>query len=107
MNNVNCHLAFDDRIRPAELTSYPYARLLMILGMDCHGFSGFCMDISLESPNIENLSVFREFAGCYFPDELLGLPPAREIESWHELIPVLRNLSQRLPYRMATVESRS
>ncbi|GJV59213.1 putative reverse transcriptase domain-containing protein [Tanacetum coccineum] len=37
------------------------------------------MDTSLESPNIENLFVVREFADV-FPDELPGLPPAREIE---------------------------
>ncbi|GJZ98462.1 reverse transcriptase domain-containing protein [Tanacetum coccineum] len=37
------------------------------------------MDTSLESPNIKNLSVVREFADV-FPDELPGLPPAREIE---------------------------
>ncbi|GKF77548.1 hypothetical protein Tco_0230018, partial [Tanacetum coccineum] len=44
------------------------------------------MDTSLESPNIENLSVIREFADV-FPDELPGLPPAREIEFGIELIP--------------------
>ncbi|GJR50770.1 hypothetical protein Tco_1401291 [Tanacetum coccineum] len=40
------------------------------------------MDTSLESPNVENLSVVREFADV-FPDELPGLPPAREIEFDH------------------------
>ncbi|GJW41065.1 hypothetical protein Tco_0066910 [Tanacetum coccineum] len=39
-----------------------------------------------KSPNIENLSVVREFADV-FPDELPGLPPAREIEFGIELIP--------------------
>ncbi|GJY38194.1 putative reverse transcriptase domain-containing protein [Tanacetum coccineum] len=43
------------------------------------------MDTSLESPNIENLSVVREFADV-FPDELPGLPSAREIEFGIELI---------------------
>ncbi|GJZ32127.1 zinc finger, CCHC-type, retrotransposon gag domain protein [Tanacetum coccineum] len=45
----------------------------------CQGFLASVMDTSLENPNIENLSVVREFADV-FPDELPGLPPAREIE---------------------------
>ncbi|GJX84264.1 hypothetical protein Tco_0335038 [Tanacetum coccineum] len=49
-------------------------------------FLASVMDTSLESPNIENLSVVREFADV-FPDELPGLPPAREIEFGIELIP--------------------
>nr|GFB38168.1 hypothetical protein [Tanacetum cinerariifolium] len=44
-------------------------------------FSGFC-----ESPNIENLSVVREFADVFL-NEHPGLPPAREIEFGIELIP--------------------
>ncbi|GJR62638.1 reverse transcriptase [Tanacetum coccineum] len=60
------------------------------------------MDTSLESPNIENLSVVREFADV-FPDELPGLPPAREIEFGIELIPGAEPISK-APYRMAPVE---
>ncbi|GJV45654.1 hypothetical protein Tco_1430190 [Tanacetum coccineum] len=59
-------------------------------------------DTSLESPNIENLSVVREFADV-FPDELPGLPPAREIEFGIELIPGAEPISK-APYRMAPVE---
>ncbi|GKC36805.1 putative reverse transcriptase domain-containing protein, partial [Tanacetum coccineum] len=54
------------------------------------------------SPNIENLSVVREFADV-FPDELPGLPPAREIEFGIELIPGAEPISK-APYRMAPVE---
>ncbi|GJS25791.1 retrotransposon protein, putative, ty3-gypsy subclass [Tanacetum coccineum] len=57
------------------------------------------MDTSLKSPNIENLSVVREFADV-FPDELPGLPPAREIEFGIELIPGVEPISK-APYRMA------
>ncbi|GKG49404.1 hypothetical protein Tco_0515856, partial [Tanacetum coccineum] len=53
------------------------------------------MDTSLESPNIENLSVVREFADV-FPDELLGLPPAREIEFGIKLIPGAEPISKAL-----------
>ncbi|GKF62427.1 hypothetical protein Tco_0182481 [Tanacetum coccineum] len=50
------------------------------------------------SPNIENLSVVREFADV-FPDELPGLPPAREIEFGIKLIPGAKPISK-APYRM-------
>nr|GFC56636.1 RVP_2 domain-containing protein [Tanacetum cinerariifolium] len=50
------------------------------------GFLAYVMDTSLESLNIENLFVVREFVDV-FPDELPGLPLAREIEFGIELIP--------------------
>ncbi|GJQ93295.1 putative reverse transcriptase domain-containing protein [Tanacetum coccineum] len=73
-----------------------------MIGLVIFGFSDSVMDISLESPNIENLSVVREFADV-FPDELPGLPPAREIEFGIELIPGAEPISK-APYRMAPVE---
>ncbi|GJT92012.1 putative reverse transcriptase domain-containing protein [Tanacetum coccineum] len=85
---VNCPLRFDDRIRPANLLPCHMLDFDVILGKigtyldfrhGCQGFLASVMDTSLESPNIENLSVVREFADV-FPDELPGLPPAREIE---------------------------
>ncbi|GJS92192.1 putative nucleotidyltransferase, ribonuclease H [Tanacetum coccineum] len=76
------------------------ARTLISHG--CQGFLASVMDTSLESPNIENLSVVREFADV-FPDELPGLPPAREIEFGIELIPGAEPISK-APYRMAPVE---
>ncbi|GJS41153.1 retrotransposable element Tf2 [Tanacetum coccineum] len=76
------------------------ARTLISHG--CQGFLASVMDTSLESPNIENLFVVREFADV-FPDELPGLPPAREIEFGIELIPGAEPISK-APYRMAPVE---
>ncbi|GJV95731.1 DNA/RNA polymerases superfamily protein [Tanacetum coccineum] len=126
---VNCPIRFDDRIRPANLLPIHMLDFDVILGMDwlashratidCyaktmifgnvrqpefvyHGFLASVMDTSLESPNIENLSVVREFADV-FPDELPGLPPAREIEFGIELIPGAEPISK-APYRMAPVE---
>ncbi|GJV69603.1 putative reverse transcriptase domain-containing protein [Tanacetum coccineum] len=61
------------------------------------GFLASVMDTSLESPNIENLSVVREFADV-FPDELPGLPPAREIEFGIELIPGAEPISKLVSY---------
>nr|GFD13891.1 hypothetical protein [Tanacetum cinerariifolium] len=76
--------------------------------IDCYartvifGFLASVMDTSLESPNIKNLSVVREFADV-FPDELPGLPLAREIEFGIELIPSAEPISKAL-YRMTPVE---
>nr|GFA47531.1 zinc finger, CCHC-type, retrotransposon Gag domain protein [Tanacetum cinerariifolium] len=98
---VNCPLRFDDRIRPANLLPIHMfefdARTLISHG--CQGFLAFVMDTSLESPNIENLSVVCEFADV-FPDELPGLHPAREIEFGIELIHGAEPISK-APYRMA------
>ncbi|GKF35367.1 putative reverse transcriptase domain-containing protein, partial [Tanacetum coccineum] len=87
---VSCPLRFDDRIRPANLLPIHMLDFDVILGMDwlasyratidcyartvifgnvrqpeffyhgCQGFLASVMDTSLESPNIENLSVVRE-----------------------------------------------
>ncbi|GJY96512.1 retrotransposon protein, putative, ty3-gypsy subclass [Tanacetum coccineum] len=61
-----------------------------------------CYGQSLESPNIENLSVVREFADV-FPDELPGLPRLGRDCIWLELIPGAEPISK-APYRMAPVE---
>ncbi|GJV18525.1 putative reverse transcriptase domain-containing protein [Tanacetum coccineum] len=77
-----------------KLISAMKARTLISHG--CQGFLASVMDTSLESPNIENLSVVREFADV-FPDELPGLPPAREIEFGIELIPGAEPISKAPP----------
>nr|GFC24602.1 hypothetical protein [Tanacetum cinerariifolium] len=64
-------------LKSVKLISAMKVRTLISHG--CQGFLASVMDTSLESLNIENLSVVREFADV-FPDELPGLPPAREIE---------------------------
>nr|GFC19392.1 reverse transcriptase [Tanacetum cinerariifolium] len=87
-------------LKSVKLISPMKARTLISHG--CQGFLASVMDTSLESPNIENLSVVREFADV-FPDELPGLPPAREIEFDIELIPGVEPISK-APYRMAPVE---
>nr|GFB96096.1 putative reverse transcriptase domain-containing protein [Tanacetum cinerariifolium] len=73
-----------------------------LISHGCQGFLDSVLDTYLESPNIENLSVVREFADV-FPDELPGLPPAREIEFGVELILGAKPISK-APYRMAPVE---
>ncbi|GJZ89884.1 zinc finger, CCHC-type, retrotransposon gag domain protein [Tanacetum coccineum] len=78
-------------LKSVKLISAMKARTLISHG--CQGFLASVMDTSLESPNIENLSVVREFADV-FPDELPGLPPAREIEFGIELIPGAEPISK-------------
>ncbi|GJT35173.1 putative reverse transcriptase domain-containing protein [Tanacetum coccineum] len=87
-------------LKSVKLISAMKVRTLISHG--CQGFLASVMDTSLESPNIENLSVVHEFADV-FPDELPGLPPAREIEFGIELIPGAEPISK-APYRMAPVE---
>ncbi|GJT55493.1 putative reverse transcriptase domain-containing protein [Tanacetum coccineum] len=123
---VNCPLRFDDRIRPANLLPIHMLDFDVILGMDwlashratidcyartarnliSHGwprlFSGLLLWNIFGESYYENLSVVREFADV-FPDELPGLPPAREIEFGIELIPGAEPISK-APYRMAPVE---
>ncbi|GJS48519.1 putative reverse transcriptase domain-containing protein [Tanacetum coccineum] len=78
-------------LKSVKLISAMKARTLISHG--CQGFLASVMDTSLESPNIENLSVVREFTDV-FPDELPGLPPAREIEFGIELIPGAEPISK-------------
>ncbi|GJZ02102.1 reverse transcriptase [Tanacetum coccineum] len=105
---VNCPLRFADRIRPANLLPIHMLDFDVILGMDWFGLlhratiDSMLGTVILLSPNIENLSVVREFADV-FPDELPRLPPAREIEFGIELIPGAEPISK-APYRMAPVE---
>ncbi|GJU35095.1 retrotransposon protein, putative, ty3-gypsy subclass [Tanacetum coccineum] len=87
-------------LKSVKLISAMKARTLISHG--CQGFLASVMDTSLESPNIENLSVVREFADV-FPDELPGLPPAREIEFGIELIPGAEPISK-APYSYGSVE---
>nr|GEX79369.1 putative reverse transcriptase domain-containing protein [Tanacetum cinerariifolium] len=84
-------------LKSVKLISTMKERTLISHG--CQGFLAYITDTSLESPNIENLSVVREFADV-FPDELPGLPSVREIEFGIELIPGAEPISK-APYRMA------
>ncbi|GJR33795.1 putative nucleotidyltransferase, ribonuclease H [Tanacetum coccineum] len=68
------------------------ARTLISHG--CQGFLASVMDTSLESPNIENLSVVREFADV-FPVDFLDIPRLERFNFGIELNSVL-NRSQRL-----------
>jgi hypothetical protein len=51
---------------------------------------------------LEHLLVVREFANI-FPEELLGMPPERELDFIIDLKPGTKTIA-RMPYRMSTPE---
>ena len=53
--------------------------------------------IENETPRLEEFHVLQEFRDVY-PDEILGLPPKRDIDFTIELVP------GEAPYRMSTPE---
>ncbi|GKA57732.1 hypothetical protein Tco_0756920 [Tanacetum coccineum] len=59
-------------------------------------------DNSLDGPRFESHPVVQNFPDVFF-DELLGLPPEREVKFTIELIPGAEPISK-APYRMAPVE---
>ncbi|XP_070040803.1 uncharacterized protein [Nicotiana tomentosiformis] len=61
-------------------------------------------DVKVESPTIQSIPVVNEFPDVFL-DELLGLPPKREIEFSIDLLPDTHPISIP-PYRMAPAELR-
>ncbi|GKA63672.1 hypothetical protein Tco_0763278 [Tanacetum coccineum] len=82
--------------KPIKIISALKARTVISYG--CEGFVASIKDISLEGPRLESHLVVQNFL-----DELLGLPPEREVEFTIELIPSAEPISK-APYRMAPVE---
>ena len=55
-----------------------------------------------ETPKLEDYQVLQEFRDV-FPDEIIGLPPKRDIDFTIELVPGAAPVSK-TPYRMSTPE---
>ncbi|MCI75280.1 cellular nucleic acid-binding protein, partial [Trifolium medium] len=55
-----------------------------------------------EKAEVDALSVVREFVDV-FPDEILDLPPEREVEFSIDIVPVTSPISM-APYRMSAAE---
>ncbi|XP_073136980.1 uncharacterized protein [Henckelia pumila] len=68
------------------------------------GYLIYAIDASLEGPDIQEIPVVREFPDV-FPEDIPGLPPAREIEFGIELVPGTTPIS-RAPYRLAPSDMR-
>jgi hypothetical protein len=60
------------------------------------------MVFNMEAKSIEDVPVVREYPDV-FPEELLGMPPDRDIEFVIDLIPETSPIAKR-PYRMAAPE---
>nr|GEY91942.1 putative reverse transcriptase domain-containing protein [Tanacetum cinerariifolium] len=77
-----------------------YARTLLSHG--CEGFLATIHDTTSDVPSIHDQPIVSEFQDV-FPDELLGIPPVREVEFSIELISGAEPISK-APYRMAPIE---
>lgn len=75
----------------------------MLLDSGCVGFLASVVDVLAEQKfKIQDVPVVNEFLEV-FPEDLLGLPPDRELEFEIELMPGTTPISK-TPYRMAPVE---
>jgi len=73
-----------------------------MLRQGCIGYLCYGTEIKEEEIKIEDIPVIFEFPDV-FPEELLGLPPAREIDFKIELVPGAQPISK-APYRMVPTE---
>ena len=68
----------------------------------CEAFLALILDSKREQVNFENIPVIREFPDVC-PEELLGVPPKREMDLSIEVVQGKTPIS-RAPYRMAPIE---
>ncbi|XP_016750616.2 uncharacterized protein [Gossypium hirsutum] len=98
----------------ADLIELPFGEFDLILGMDrlvkhwklvCKGCEVFLAYVSVSDvgdSSVRNIRTVNDFSDV-FPEELLGLPPEREVEFRIELLPGTAPVSI-VPYRMASKE---
>ncbi|XP_074355975.1 uncharacterized protein LOC141695640 [Apium graveolens] len=75
-----------------------------LLRQGCEAYLVHVVDVEKEVPDLDKIPIVREFPD-FFPDELLGLPPDREIEFSIDLVPEAEPVSK-APYRMAPMPKR-
>ena len=68
----------------------------------CEAFLALILDSNREQVNFENILVIREFLDVFL-EELLGVPPEREVDLSIEVVQGTTPIS-RAPYRMAPTE---
>nr|GFB79079.1 putative reverse transcriptase domain-containing protein [Tanacetum cinerariifolium] len=73
-----------------------------LLSHGCEGFLATIHDTTSDVPSIHDQPIVSEFPDV-FPDELLGIPPVREVEFNIKLISGAEPISK-APYRMALIE---
>ncbi|GJX74275.1 putative reverse transcriptase domain-containing protein [Tanacetum coccineum] len=86
--------------KPIKIISALKARALISHG--CEGFLASIKDTLLDGPHLKSHLVVWDFPDV-FPEELLGIPPEREVEFSIELIPGTEPISKAL-YCMAPIE---
>ena len=75
-----------------------------MLCKDCQGYLAYVVETRKEGTLVDEIPVVREFPDV-FPDDIVGLPPEREVEFTIDLIPGTEPISIP-PYRMAPAELR-
>ena len=75
-----------------------------MLRKGCQGFIAYVVETGKEGTMVDEIPVVREFPDV-FPDDIVGLPPEREVEFTIDLIPGTEPISIP-PYRMAPAELR-
>ncbi|KAL0416289.1 UNVERIFIED_CONTAM: hypothetical protein Slati_3460800 [Sesamum latifolium] len=90
----------DRQVVPVCVISAVEARRLMLEG--CEAYLAHVKDTKKVNPMLEEIPVVRDFPEV-FPDDLLGLPPHREVDFAIETLPGVAPISI-APYRMAPVE---
>ena len=75
-----------------------------MLHKGCQGYLAYVVETGKEGTLVDEIPVVREFPDV-FPDDIVGLPPEREVEFTIDLIPRTEPISIP-PYRMAPAELR-
>ena len=75
-----------------------------MLRKGCHSYLAYVVETKKEGTLVDEIPVVREFPDV-FPDDIVGLPPDREVEFTIDLIPGTELISIP-PYRMAPAELR-
>ena len=75
-----------------------------MLRKGCHGYLAYVVETGKEGTLVDEIPVVREFP-YVFPNDIVGLPPEREVEFTINLITGTEPISIP-PYRMAPIELR-
>ncbi|GJV54571.1 retrovirus-related pol polyprotein from transposon TNT 1-94 [Tanacetum coccineum] len=89
---------YDER-KKTSLAFYTYARAKRHLKHGCQAYLAHIINIQKSTPCLDNILVGREFHDV-FPEELLGIPPERQVEFCIDLIPGSTPIAK-TPYRLA------
>jgi hypothetical protein len=68
----------------------------------CEAYLAYVLDTKMRDIQVSNVPIIREFPDV-FSDELLGVPPKREVEVTIDVLPGTFSIAQS-PYRMAPAE---